>query len=163
MADLNEIKAKLTGKTIVNSELKNQKTQTIIPKIDRRKFNGGKGNVGRKMAAKTIIAETFKQWMDQHAKEEVAVTVIDKTTGQAISIKKTRLQYALEKLYEMGTKGAGNAEAIKAWLDRMLGRPAQPIRGEGEDDAPIKLHVDNLDDILDKAYGEFSNRQTATN
>ena len=43
--------------------------------------------------------------------------------------------------------------AIKEWFDRAVGRPAQPIRGDGDEDTPIKMEID-ISKILDKAYGD---------
>ena len=50
------------------------------------------------------------------------------------------------------TTAKPDAGAIDSVLDRTFGRPAQPIRGDGDDDTPIGLHIANLDELLKKAY-----------
>jgi hypothetical protein len=42
---------------------------------------------------------------------------------------------------------------IKEVHDRHEGKAAQPIRGEGEDDAPIRIGVENLEELIHKVYG----------
>ncbi|MES2216645.1 MAG: hypothetical protein V4481_05120 [Patescibacteria group bacterium] len=120
------------------------------------KRGGVRPNSGRKTLDKTIITKGIKAWMNDHANESVPLTLMDRKTGKTVTIKKPRRVIAIEKLFEIGVKGdsvAGNVSAIKEWLDRYAGKAAQPIRGEGEDDPPIKLHVDNLEELVNKVYG----------
>lgn len=128
-----------------------------LKKTIKPKGRGGKRpNSGRKTLEATIVKRGIKEWMDAHANEEVPVTFVDKVTGKAVTVKKPRRMIAIEKLFEIGMKGdkvTGSVAAIKEWMDRYAGKPAQPIRGEGEDDPPIRLNVDNLGDILERAYG----------
>jgi len=124
-------------------------------KIDRRHFNKHSPGSGRKTLEKTIINKGIKEWMDDHASELVDMNLIDKKTGRQVTIKKPRRVAVIEKIFEIGMKGdrvIGNVAALKEWMDRYAGKASQPIRGEGED-SPIRLHVDNLDRILEKAYG----------
>jgi len=125
--------------------------------VDRRKFNKRHPDSGRKTQQETLIKRGIKQWIDNHANEEVPVTLIDRSTGKTITVKKSRRMIVIEKLFEIGTKGdkvTGNAHALSMWLDRYMGKAAQPIRGEGEDDLPFKFAIPNLDEIIEKAYGD---------
>lgn len=109
-------------------------------KVDRRKFNKGHPNSGRKPKEVKIIERGIKEWIDDHAKEKLMVTVTDPKTGLSRQVEKTRLMIALEKLYAIGVSGAGNTDAIDKWLNRMVGRPAQPI--VGDDTNPVVLRLD---------------------
>lgn len=138
------------------AEQKNRKieksTETIY-KIDKRKFNHAGPNSGRKPKEETLIKKGIKQWIDDHVKEDVKITVLDKSTGKTVEIKKTRLMYALEMLYQIGTGATskGNAGALSMWLDRALGKPPQTLRGGDEDDAPLRVDI-GFDVMLDKVY-----------
>ena len=104
----------------------------------------------------TIIKKGIKEWMDDHANEPVEMTLVDKKSGKTVTIKKPRRVAVIEKIFEIGMKGdrvIGNVAALKEWMDRYAGKASQPIRGEGED-SPIRLHVDNLDRLLEKVYGD---------
>ena len=103
----------------------------------------------------TIIKRGIKQWIDDHVKENVKVTVVDRKTGKTTEIEKTRLMYALEVLYQLGTGATskGNAGAMNMWLDRALGKPPQTLRGGDEDDAPLRVDI-GFDVMLDKVYDD---------
>lgn len=173
MADLNSIQAqmkqlkgndqpeaKLSPQGVVASVGGDKTGDTKVEKLKKVrksvKQNGGaRAGSGRKKHEITIVNKGLKEWMDEHANEPIEMTLIDKKTGKTVTIKKPRRVAVIEKLFEIGMKGdkvIGNVAALKEWLDRYAGKAAQPIRGEGED-SPIRLHVDNLDRILEKAYG----------
>jgi hypothetical protein len=52
--------------------------------------------------------------------------------------KKTRVEAALDRLYRAGMKG--NPRALVGYLDRVLGKPEQPL--VGDTDRPIRLVID---------------------
>ena len=113
-------------------------------------------NGGRPPKESTLIKRGLKAWIDDHANEEVPMIILDKATGKTVTIKKPRRVIAIEKLFDIAIKGDkvnGNATAISMWLDRYMGKPAQPIRGEGEDDPPFRLNVPNLSELIHKVYG----------
>lgn len=158
MANLEDLKSKLDGiKQVKTADVKeNPKIQLDEDgkKIDRRRFNKRTPGSGRKTKHETLIKNGVKAWINEHANEAVEVTILDRKTGKTITIPKPRLAYAMEKLFEIGTKGLGDAHAINMWLDRYIGKPSQPIKGEGEDNAPINVHMDNLPELLRKVYGK---------
>ena len=126
-----------------------------LKKAKKSGYGGKREGSGRKTLEKTIVNKGLKEWMDDHANEPIEMTLIDKASGKTVTIKKPRRVAVIEKLFEIGMKGdrvIGNVAALKEWMDRYAGKASQPIRGEGED-SPIRLHVDNLDRILEKAYG----------
>lgn len=105
------------------------------------KKNGGKRpGSGRKPKEVNIIARGIKDWMDTHMNEKVDVRIKDPKTGKERIIKKTRLMYAMEKLYSMGTSGEGNADAVNKWMDRVLGKPLQKV--VGDETEPIVVRID---------------------
>jgi hypothetical protein len=124
------------------------------PAKSKQTGKGGKRDgAGRKPQDETLIKKGIKQWIDDHVKEDVKITVLDKSTGKTVEIKKTRLMYALEMLYQIGTGATskGNAGALSMWLDRALGKPPQTLRGGDEDDAPLRVDI-GFDVMLDKVY-----------
>lgn len=159
MANLDELMGKLNGdkpkgEVIVNIPV-SQKAKDGT-NMGKRAFNKRHPNSGSKPKASTLIDRGIKAFLAEHANERIPYTFKDPVTGKERTIEKPRSIIAIEKLFElgMGLTIVGNADALNKWFDRNVGKPAQPLRGEGEDDAPIKLHVDNLEDILNKVYGE---------
>lgn len=121
-------------------ESKNQKTQKLNKPDGRKNNRGIPGKAGRKAKEDTLIERGIKQWLDDHVHEEVTVSV-RLPDGKVVSMKKPRIAVVLQKLYEAGVTN-GSVDALKAWLDRALGKAVQPISG-AEDAPPIKvLHVD---------------------
>ncbi len=118
--------------------------------------NGGaRKNSGRKPLEQTLLKRGIKAFIDEHVNEKVKVQITDPKTGKTLVIEKPRVAVVLQQLYAigMGTTDKGNAPALKEWLDRAVGKAPQPIRGDGDDDTPIKLEVD-ISKILEKAYGQ---------
>jgi hypothetical protein len=154
--NLDDIKKKLDNN--LTSKKPNSHLKKIgNEKVDRRHFNKRTPGTGRKKKEETLVKIGVKAWLDEHANEKVDIQVYDKSTGKTIIMKKPRIAYAMERLFQIGTErtasSSGNPSAIDLWLNRIWGRPSQPVRGEGADDPPIKLHVENLAEILRKAYG----------
>ncbi len=169
MADLDEIKKNLGI---------NQNLPVVVPKDNKpigKKFTkagkpvkggehyipNGRGHGtsgGRPLLASTVKNKNFKAWMDDHVKEQVWAQVreLDKNgmaTGKIITMKLTRLERAVQKLYEIGVAGEGNADAIEKWLSRYLGKAATVIKGGDEDDVPININIQGFSDMLKKIYG----------
>lgn len=127
-------------------------------KPDGRKNNrGGKRDgSGRKRSEEKLIVQGVRQLIDQHAGEEVLVEIKDKNGKVIKKIPKPRSLILLEKLFDVG-QAQGNIAAIKEWFDRAVGKAPQPIRGDGDNDAPIRIGID-IDSILDKAYGDDADK-----
>lgn len=104
-------------------------------------WGGAREGAGGPPRGAALQRRIFKAAMEAHAGEEIEVTILDKKTGKTHVIKKTRFAIAVEKLFEIGTKGGGNDMAIDRWLNRMIGKPAQPIIGGDEDDAPVSISL----------------------
>ena len=127
-----------TATEILMEGVKNK--NRTIEKVDKRKFNRGHPQSGRKPKESTLIEKGVKEWFDEHMKEQVEVQIQDPKTGVKRMIKMTRLMRVLQKLYEIGVRGEGSADALNKWLDRMIGRPLQKI--VGDENEPIVLRVD---------------------
>ncbi len=138
MSKLDEAINKLKGGKIPNS----QTAENGTVKIDKRKFNKRDPKSGRKPKEANIIARGIKAYLEAHYDEKVKIRVTDPKTGKTREIAKPRGILALEQLFllGMGQTEKGNADALNKWLDRALGRPAQPI--VGDEDKPILLKID---------------------
>lgn len=117
--------------------------------LNKSAGRGNTGNWGGKRAGaggvkptkeENLVARGIKKWLDDHATEKLTVTIQDPKTKKTRTIQKTRLMIALEKLYKIGVEGEGNAEAIDKWLNRILGKPIQPLGGD--EDQPIVVRID---------------------
>lgn len=137
----------------------NSKIVSIEPvKIDRRKFNHGYPGGGRPKNIARLEREGKKEAIEKHAEEEVTVTRTDKATGKVVAGKLKSYIAVLEKMRAEALKG--NMEAAKAWLDRILGKPKQPIIGGDDDDSPLRVDLgEGFDRILDKAYGNHGKKR----
>ena len=144
---------KALTKSPLETDRKIEKALETIVKIDKRKFNHAGPNSGRKPKMETLLKRGIKAFLDDHVNEKVKVQVTDPKTGKTMIIDKPRVAVVLQQLYAlgMGTTDKGSAPALREWLDRALGKAPQPIRGDGDDDTPIKLEVD-ITKILEKAY-----------
>jgi len=165
MSKLDDLQRQLEGNGAKGKEVIKEKP--VVPRkpakngkyyVPNGKGHGDGGN-GRPPKASTIVARNFKSWLNTFINEDVWVKVneYDKKgmpTGKVITIKRPRIANAMSKLYEMGIKGDGDSSAIDLLLNRYLGRPAQPLRGEGEDDAPIQVGIQNLGEFIKKVYGQ---------
>jgi len=105
-----------------------------------KKHGGARKHSGRKVKEVTLIERGIKDWVDEHVKEEVDIKVRDPKTGKERIIKRTRLMVVLQKLYEAGVGPGGSVDAMKAWLDRALGRPMTVIGGD--ETKPFVLRLD---------------------
>lgn len=133
MTNLEERIKKLVGDK--SEKLKNDK------EIIQLKKNGGKrAGSGRKPKEANIIARGIKSYLDNHFQENVKIEIEDPKTGKKVIVSKPRIVYALEKLYEIGTRTPGDPDALNKWLDRALGKPIQPIGGD--EDKPILIKID---------------------
>jgi len=123
--------------------------------VPNGKGRGGNRGGGRPPVIETLVKRGVKQWFEDHYNEKIPVEITDPKTGIKKIIQKTRMMVATETLFRLGTGTStkGNADAMSKWLDRMVGRPAQPIRGDEADDNPIRLSAD-INTILEKAYGD---------
>ncbi len=138
--------ALVTKDQTVRENQKINKTTEIV-KVDKRKFNKGiVGKAGRPPSEAKLAARGIRELIDNHVNEVLTLNVIE--NGVKKEVQRTRLMAALEKLYNLGTAGKGDADAISKWLDRALGKPAQPIVGDDEA-APIRIEVGPM---LNKIY-----------
>jgi hypothetical protein len=64
--------------------------------------------------------------LEKHIGETVSIRITD-GKGNIVYVEKPRVVVALEKLFERGTKGAGETQALEKWLDRVMGKPAQAL------------------------------------
>lgn len=116
--------------------------------------NGGpREGAGRPPKEELMVKRGLKQWKDDFFNGDFTMTVRDPKTGQERQITKPRHVWLYERLFEKAVTEVDIAK-IKELLDRNEGKAAQPIRGEGEDDAPIKLEMNIVDSIIKKAYGD---------
>lgn len=157
MADLNELKKKLAG---AKPEIKaaSKPDNESLKKGNKSKRGGKRANSGRKTLEKTIVNRGLKSMIDNYAKGDEEIEVEDPKTGLKRKIKKPRILWALETFFKFGMAQSAKQEvsgiqSLDKFMDRAVGKAAQPIRGEGEDDPPIKIGVD-ISDILKKAYGD---------
>lgn len=147
MANLDDLKNKLTGaKPAESIAEKGEKPQ-------KGKNGGRRAGSGRKPLKDDEKRLSVKQSWESFAEEEVEVRQIDKGTLKERKVKMRRLRRVQEAVYAAAVKG--DIPAAKEFSDRVGGKPAQPIRGEGEDDAPIRIAGD-IGLILKKAYGKGS-------
>lgn len=108
--------------------------------IKTGKRGGAREGSGRKTKETTLIARGIRDWVDSHINEEDTIAIVDRRTGTRVEVKKPRVVAVLEKLYQIGMKGEGDADALNKWLDRALGKAVQPIAGD--QDKPILLKLD---------------------
>lgn len=125
-------------------------TSEKLSKADIARENGKNG--GRPPKEETLVMRGIREYMAQHANEEIDITVTDPKTGKSRVVKKPRSIILLEILFTEAFQKK-NIAAIKEWLDRAVGKPAQPIRGDGDSDAPIRMEHD-ISSIIAKAYGD---------
>jgi hypothetical protein len=117
----------------------------------KKKNGGARPGSGRKPKIENLIEKGTKELFDQYANEEVELNVTNPKTGKTIVIKKPRKLIMLQKLWDIAMS-MNSHEAAEKWLNRVLGKPAQPIVGDDEMD-PVRIEHD-ISDILDKAYGD---------
>lgn len=153
MTEINDKLANLK-KSLGTSEKKVVDTNIdSLKKIDKSKQVGKGGKregSGRKPTEQTLIKKGIKQIVDTHANEEVEVLITDRATKKVIKVKKPRVLIVMEYLYKIGT-GENNVGALKEWLDRSMGKAPQPLKGDENDDTPIRIGLD-ITSVLDKGY-----------
>lgn len=108
----------------------------------KKKNGGARPGSGRKPKEANLIERGIYAYMDDHYKGQVMITVTDPKTGETREIEVPRVVAALQKLYEIGTKGEGNSDALNKWLNRAVGMPMQPIEHRGDKDKPLHLILD---------------------
>lgn len=111
------------------------KSAPIEPKIDRRHFNRGHpGKAGRKPSAELKTIKDLKAKILEHGLEDVPV----KGENGAKIVRKSRLLAVLDMLYKEAIKNK-NISAAREYIDRNLGKAAQPIKGDDETPLTIKV------------------------
>lgn len=116
--------------------------------------NGGKRpDSGRKPGGTAMQKRVNKELIMDHVSGEATVTVVDRKTGKTVTVKKPRIIAALEKLYELGMKGQGDANAIDRWMNRAIGKAIQPIVGD-DDEPPVQVQDLGIAAILKKVYAK---------
>lgn len=130
------------------------KTEKLKKEIKpvRGKNGGVRPGSGRPLKEELVIKRGVRELMDGHFLEEVPVRIKDPKTGKERVINKPRSLVILDALFKVAVE-TKNVPAMKEWFDRAIGKAPQPIRGDGDSDAPVKLEVD-ITSMLDKAYGD---------
>ena len=156
MSELDEKLKRLSGKTAIvpTEEVKKRKRGKGMANGGARAGAGGK----KPTKLETITRLGIQTYIDDHYYGKTTIRVTDPKTGRTIDVQKTRVVLALEKLWNIGMKGEGNADALNKWLDRALGRAIQPLGGEDPGAPVFNLQV-NIKNILDKAYGQQGSRE----
>lgn len=94
------------------------------------KWGGKRSGSGRTTKKETLEKKGHLELIETHVDEDVEVTI--QVDGKPVKLKKPRLLIAMEKLFQIGTKGDGNEQALSKWLDRAVGKPLQGINLSGE-------------------------------
>lgn len=134
-----DIRELVAGKLVAGKKPGTEK----IEKGDARGKNGGaRAGSGRKPIAKdpdsSEMRRSFMQLVRAHANELVPVKITDNVTGKVKIVKRKRIEVAVEVLFSQVQTKEG--WAVREYLDRVLGKAAQPI--VGDEDEPIVLRVD---------------------
>lgn len=149
-----QLEAKLVGNKPPSEKIERlNKGEVSIPakKEDGRKNNGGaRPGSGHPPSEDTLMKRGFKQIIEERIGKEVDVRITDPRTGKSVVIKEPRLALAIDKLFENGYV-KGDTTALNSFLDRAIGKPAQPIRGDGDSDTPVRLAIDYIG-ALRKGY-----------
>jgi hypothetical protein len=151
MASLEELKKKVAGGKAANpaAELENLKSGD---KPKKGQHGGRRQGSGAKLKEEVAERRGIKAWKHDFYTEDLTMEVRDPKTGKTHTVKMPRFAWLYKRTFDKAMQDMEIAY-IKEVHDRHEGRAAQPIRGEGEDDAPIKIGID-IGDILRKAYGE---------
>jgi hypothetical protein len=103
-----------------------------LKKPPRGKNGGARPGSGRKALAETPIVQELKVLIDNHGKD-----LVELATKNGV-VKKARVLILLDKLFVDGY--GGNIQAIKEYLDRVLGKAVQPISGPDKD-KPLSINI----------------------
>lgn len=142
----------LTTTSKVEKSNKPQRTGGKTPGHGPLSNNGGaREGAGRPAGGSEGQRRARKLLIETHVEEKITVTVKDPKTGQPITIEKPRIVVAMEKLFQLGTKGDGDAAALDKWMNRAVGKAVQPIVGD-EDEPPVQVDL-GVGRIIDKVYG----------
>jgi hypothetical protein len=138
----------------IQSSLVKAKTEKLDNlKPAKGKHGGKRAGAGQPPKDEKVIARGIKEWKNNYFGGEHTMVVTDPVTKKQMVITKPRFVWLYEQAFARAVN-SGDLAYIKELLDRNEGRAAQPIRGDGEDDAPIKLNIENIDELLKKAYGD---------
>ena len=162
MSTLEEIQRKLGTKPVQGAPDENPiiHSKGNGKKIDRRHFNKRTPGTGKRANEENLVVRGIRAKIDEYSQTDVELEVTDPKTGLTRKIKKPRIMWAIETFFELGmeiarkNKDITGITVLDKFLDRAVGRAAQPLRGDGEDDAPIKIQGVDIAGILKKAYGE---------
>lgn len=119
-------------------------------------FGGRQPGSGRKPKESTIIFRGIREYIDEYFLGVEKVKVTDPISGKSRMVDKPRAVILAEDLFKKGHYGTAidkDIPAIKEFFDRAIGKSPQPIRGDAEDDTPIRLEHD-IGDFLEKSYGD---------
>lgn len=121
-----------------------QLNKTAPKKKDGRAKNGGpRDRSGPTPRIETVVFQELKTLIENHGKDMVEFKDKD---GKVL--KKARVLVLLDKLFVDGYKG--NIQAIKEYLDRVLGKSVQPL--VGEKDRPLAVRVISVDPAIAEKY-----------
>lgn len=104
-----------------------------LKKPPRGKNGGARPGAGRPAKEENVVVQELKTLIDLHGKEEVE---LQGKGGQVL--KKARVLVLLDKLFKDGY--GGNIQAIKEYLDRVLGKAVQPLSGPDKD-KPLSIDI----------------------
>lgn len=113
-----------------------------LKKPPRGKNGGARPGSGRKALAETPIVQELKVLIDNHGKD-----LVELVTKNGV-VKKARVLILLDKLFVDGYQG--NIQAIKEYLDRVLGKAVQPLTGDTKN--PLAIRVISVDPAIAEKY-----------
>lgn len=148
------------GKTPISEVVEKLKKNDEINSIKKStvKNNGGaRKGAGRKSTEAKMIERGLKNYIGQYYEGDIKINVIDPKTGREIIVKKPRIIWVLEVLYDIGVKDR-NADALNKWLDRALGKPTAKIEHSGNIQNRSSEFTPEIQ-IAVKQYEEIRNRQ----
>jgi hypothetical protein len=82
------------------------------------------------------LRKSFRDILVEIGGEKLAADV------EGIRIKKTKLEWLGQKLWSLAL--GGDMAAVRELLDRMMGKPAQPLTGDEEGAAPIRVVLERI-------------------
>lgn len=119
--------------------------------IDRRHFNKRTPGTGAQPRGVALGRRVAKQLMQDFGTEVTMIKVLDQKTGKIVEVEMPRAVAAVRKMYEKGMND-GDTQDLDRFLNRIVGKPEQPIIGGDEEDEPIRIDM-GVHRILDKTYG----------
>lgn len=146
------VNATVEPHTAPEKTLENLKTGKESKKDEKPKgkHGGARPGSGREEGGTALAKRILKQKLMDFYTEEVEVSYKQKD-GKIIKIKKPRTMVIIEALYQIAIESK-DSMAMDRFLNRALGKAAQPIVGDEDEDAvQIDLGTSRM---LDKVFGD---------